>query len=115
VALVVIVVGIFEGSLTAFSTGLALQGVGLGVAAPSLTSSISNAVPDKDLGIASAANGLLSQTGSAFGITLLAMVYGGVNTSIRFGSAYAVAALLSALALAAAAFMRSADRLDRSI
>ena len=110
VALVVMVVGLFEGSLAAFSTGLALQGVGLGVAAPSLTSSISNAVPDKDLGIASAANGLFSTTGSAFGITLLTLVYGGVNTNIRFGSAYAVGALLSALALVAAAFMRSIEK-----
>jgi len=110
VALVVMVVGLFEGSLAAFSTGLALQGVGLGVAAPSLTSSISNAVPDKDLGIASAANGLFSTTGSAFGITLLTIVYGGVNTGSSFGRAYAVGALLSALALVAAAFMRSIEK-----
>jgi MFS family permease len=109
VALVAMAVGVLEGSLAAFGSGLALQGVGLGAALPSLTSSISNAVPEKDLGIASAANRLTSQTGSAFGITLLTMVYGGLNTGDSFGRAFAVGALLSALSLAAAVFMRSTE------
>ena len=63
-------------------------------------------MPDKDLGIASAANRLTGQTGAAFGIMLLTMVYGGINTGSSFGRAFAVGALLSALALMAAAFMR---------
>jgi MFS family permease len=111
-AMVAMIVGVLEGSLAAFGSGLALQGIGLGVALPSLTSSISNAVPEKDLGIASAANGLTGQTGSAFGVTLLTMVYGGLNTGIGFGRAFAVGALLSALSLAAAAFVRSERRKD---
>jgi MFS family permease len=110
VALVAIVVGVVEVSLPALGIGLALQGAGHGLALPSLTSSISNAVPEKDLGIASAANRLTAQTGSAFGITLLTMVYGGLNTGSSFGRAFAVGALLSALSLVAAAFMRSTMR-----
>jgi MFS family permease len=109
-AMVAMIVGVLEGSLMAFGSGLALQGIGLGVALPSLTSSISNAVPDKDLGIASAANGLTGQTGSAFGVTLLTMVYGGTNTGSGFGRAFAVGAVLSALSLVAAAFVRPTDR-----
>jgi hypothetical protein len=67
-------------------------------------------VPDKDLGIASAANRLTGQIGAAFGITVLTMVYGGIATGSSFGRAYAVGALLSALALAAAACMRPSTR-----
>ena len=109
VALAVIVGGVVEESVVVFGFGLALQGAGLGLAMPSITSSISNAVPDKDLGIASAANRLTGQTGAAFGIMLLTMVYGGVNTGSSFGRAFAVGALLSALALATAAFMRQTE------
>ena len=109
VALAVIVGGVVEESVVVFGFGLALQGAGLGLAMPSITSSISNAVPDKDLGIASAANRLTGQTGAAFGIMLLTMVYGGVTTGSSFGRAYAVGVLLSALALAAASFMRPTD------
>lgn len=110
VALLVIVVGVHEVSLLALGIGLVLQGAGHGLGLPSLTSSISNAVPEKDLGIASAANRLTAQAGSAFGITLLSLVYGGLNTSAGFGRAYAVGAALSALSLAAAAWMRAHPR-----
>ena len=95
VALAVIVGGSVKESLAVFGFGLALQGAGLGLAMPSLTSSISNAVPEKDLGIASAANRLTGQTGAAFGITVLTMVYGGSNTGGSFGRAFAVGALLT--------------------
>jgi EmrB/QacA subfamily drug resistance transporter len=109
VALVVIVGGSINESLVTFGIGLALQGSGLGLAMPSLTSAISNSVPDKDLGIASAANRLTGQIGAAFGITVLTMVYGGVTAGLSFGRAYAVGALMSALALASAAFMLPDD------
>jgi EmrB/QacA subfamily drug resistance transporter len=109
VALVVIVGGSLNESLVTFGIGLALQGSGLGLAMPSLTSAISNSVPDKDLGIASAANRLTGQIGAAVGITLLTMVYGGVNTGGGLGRGFAVGALLSALALVAAAFMRPTE------
>jgi EmrB/QacA subfamily drug resistance transporter len=105
VALAVIVGGVVEGSVVVFAFGLAMQGAGLGLAMPSITSSISNAVPEKDLGISSAANRLTGQIGAAFGIILLTTVYGGINTGISFGRAYAAGVLLSALALVAAAFM----------
>jgi EmrB/QacA subfamily drug resistance transporter len=105
-ALAAIVGGAVGDSLPALGFGLALQGAGLGLAMPSLTSSISNAVPEKDLGIASAANRLTGQTGAALGITLLTMVYGGVNTGSGFAGAFAVGALLAALSLAAAGFMQ---------
>ncbi len=108
-ALVVIVVGVRETSLLVFGVGLVLQGAGHGLGLPSLSSSIANAVPESDLGIASAANRLTAQAGSAFGITLLSLVYGGVNTADGLARAFAVGAVLSALSLAAAVWMRTPE------
>jgi hypothetical protein len=79
--------------------------MGHGLGLPSLTSSVSNSVAEHDLGIASAANRLTAQVGTAFGITLLTIVYGGHNTSGSFALAFAVGAGLSALSLVAAATM----------
>jgi len=110
VALVVIVVAVREVSVLTLGVGLVLQGAGHGLGLPSLTSSIANAVSEEDLGIASAANRLMAQAGSAFGITLLSLVYGGLNTSAGFSRAYAVGAALSALSLLAALLMRGYAR-----
>jgi hypothetical protein len=62
-------------------------------------------VRESDLGIASATSRLMSQVGAAFGITLLTIVYGGVNTGAAFATAFAVGAGLSALSVAAAVAM----------
>lgn len=94
-----------------FGLGLVLQGIGFGFAMPSLTSSISNAVPERDLGIASASQRLTNQSGSAFGIVFLSLVYGGVNEPQAFARALGVGALLAAGALAASAFVRAQHRL----
>lgn len=91
--------------LVGFGMGLVLQGLGHGLALPSLNSSVASAVPDTDLGIASAANRLMTQAGTALGITALAMVYGGQNTGSAFALAFGLGAVLSALSLAAASAM----------
>jgi MFS family permease len=92
-------------SLIGVGTALVLQGVGHGLAVPSLTSTISNAVPEQDLGIASAANRLTAQAGASFGITLLALVYGGAATESALAVAFLAGAGLSALSFAAAVAM----------
>jgi EmrB/QacA subfamily drug resistance transporter len=91
------------------ATALVLQGAGHGLALPSLTSAIASTVPERDLGIASAANRLTGQAGAAFGITLLTLVYGDVNTPEALGFAFLAGALLSAMSTAAA-FAMGRDR-----
>ena len=97
--------GAWSVNLPLFGVGLVLQGAGHGLALPSLTSAISHAVRESDLGVASAANRLTGQVGAAFGITLLAIVYGGRNDPGAFGLAFAAGTVLSAVSLLAAAGM----------
>ena len=89
-------------SLSWFVTGLVAQGAGHGLSQPSITAAIARSVAFHDLGIAGAANRLMGQGGAAFGITLLALAYGGRNTPEAFALAFAVGGLLSALAVATA-------------
>jgi MFS family permease len=95
-------------SLVWFGAGLVLQGLGHGVALPPLNATVASAVPPEDVGIASAANRLLSQVGTAFGITVLTLGYagaaGGAVTSFLVGGA------LSVMSVAAAAFMSGTPR-----
>jgi EmrB/QacA subfamily drug resistance transporter len=110
VSLALIAWAVANQELWGVAVGLVLQGMGHGLALPSLTSAIASSVPEKDLGIASAANRLTGQTGAAFGITALTLVYGGLNAPDAFARAFAVGAALSLLSLAAALAMQSGDR-----
>jgi EmrB/QacA subfamily drug resistance transporter len=105
IALIVIALGTAEVSLLAFGVGLVLQGLGHGLGLPSLISAVASSVPDRDLGIASAANRLTAQVGTAFGITALTIAYGGVNTGRGLGAAFALGALFALLSVVAAGFM----------
>jgi MFS family permease len=93
---------------------LALSGVGLGIASPSISSSVANAVDEESLGIASAAQQLMTQVGVVAGIQVMATVQAareptdGLAGSFR--SAYLVGAFVAALGVACAAFLRSAQR-----
>ncbi len=66
-------------------------------------------MPKKDLGIASAANRLMGQTGASFGIVTLTLVYGGVNSEGAFAQELIAGAALSALSLPAVLAMRAAE------
>ena len=80
--------------------GLVLQGMGQGLCGPSLHTAIAGAVPQENLGIATAANRLVNQVGTAFGIALLTGVYGPYGYQPAFIAAGALA-LLGLLAAAA--------------
>ena len=106
VALSLIAFGALERSVPLFGLGLVLQGMGHGLGLPSLTSAVASAVPEEDLGIASAASRLMGQVGTAFGITALTIVYGGDNAPNAFFLAFGLGALLSLCSVGAAAFMQ---------
>lgn len=79
------------------------QGVGYGLLRPSVTTALADAVDDVDLGMAGAAERLTGQVGVAFGITLMATVYGGevdgFPPSFAIGVVFAVLAAVAALGL----------------
>jgi MFS family permease len=103
--LLVIAYASLNTALVLFGLGLVLQGLGNGLALPALSSAVANSVPDRDLGIASAANRLTAQLGTAFGITLLSLSYGGTGTGESFARAFAVGAAFAAVSVASASFM----------
>ncbi|HEX7166640.1 MAG TPA: MFS transporter [Acidimicrobiales bacterium] len=86
---------------------LALSGLGLGCAQPSISSSVANAVDEDDLGIASAAQQLVAQVGVVAGIQLMSTIR---EQSGSFTNAYALGAAVSVLGVVCAAFLRSARR-----
>ncbi|MGI8794150.1 MAG: MFS transporter, partial [Acidimicrobiales bacterium] len=91
---------------------LVLSGAGLGMAQPSISASIANAVDEADLGVASAAQQLITQVGVVAGIQLMKTVQisgtGGLLASYR--SAYILGGVVSVFGVIAAAFVRSSDR-----
>jgi EmrB/QacA subfamily drug resistance transporter len=93
---------------------LALSGVGLGVSSPSVAASVGNSVEAADLGIASAAQQLLTQIGLVAGIQLMQTVVAArapsVGTVAAFHDAYLLGGAVCCLALVCAVFVRSADR-----
>ena len=110
--LLVIAYASLNTTLALFGFGLVLQGLGNGLALPALSSAVANSVPDRDLGIASAANRLTAQLGTAFGITLLTLAYGGTNTGAGFARAFSVGAAFAAVSVASASFMERRRRRD---
>jgi MFS family permease len=99
-----------QASLVLMIVGLVLQGVGNGVARPSLTASLTNAVDEKDVGIASASNRMLHQIGASFGIAVLTAIYGGSRAGPSFARAHFVGAVFGLLSVVAAAFVISHRR-----
>ncbi len=101
VSLVVVAYGAATTSLAVLCVGLVLQGLGNGIGVPPMTSAVASSVPNTDLGIAAAASRLTSQVGVAFGITILTMIYGGINTGTALAHAFLVGAVLAVGALIA--------------
>jgi EmrB/QacA subfamily drug resistance transporter len=110
VALAMFAVGAHQASLGVIIAGLVLQGVGNGVARPSLTASLTNAVDERDVGIASASNRMLHQIGASFGVAVLTAIYGGSRTGGAFARAFAVGSLFALASAIAASFVRSHRR-----
>jgi EmrB/QacA subfamily drug resistance transporter len=93
---------------------LVLSGIGLGISSPSVASSIGNAVDDADLGIASAAQQLLTQVGVVAGIQIMQTVQASRERADglagSFHDAFLLGAVVAAIGVACAALVRSAPR-----
>lgn len=93
--------------------GLALSGLGLGVAAPAMSALLANAVDDGQLGAASAMQQLVTQMGALLGATVMISVQeatadGGLLES--YANALIVGASLCVVAGLLASEVRSTDR-----
>ncbi|HEX6421521.1 MAG TPA: MFS transporter [Acidimicrobiales bacterium] len=80
------------------------QGVGYGLLRPAIATALADAVEERDLGMAGAAERLTGQVGVAFGITVMATIYGGEVD--RFPPAFAFGAACAAVGTLAALGMR---------
>jgi MFS family permease len=89
--------------------GFLLQGVGFGLLRPAISTALANAVEERDLGMAAAAERLSGQLGVAFGITVMASVY--ASDVDRFPVAFAVGATFALLGVLASFGFRAA-RID---
>jgi EmrB/QacA subfamily drug resistance transporter len=85
---------------------LVLSGVGLGISSPSVAASVANSVDEASLGIASAAQQLMTQVGVVAGIQLMKTV----QTSASYGAAYMVGGAVALGAVVCGAFVQSAER-----
>ncbi|QYG94559.1 MFS transporter [Iamia sp. SCSIO 61187] len=94
--------------------GLALAGVAMGISNPAMSSTISHAVDEADLGIAGAAQQMIVQVGVTFGIQLMQTVQqvreGPAGLEGSYSQAYLAAAVLAALCVVASAGVRRSPR-----
>jgi MFS family permease len=90
--------------LVVILVGFLCQGIGYGLLRPALSTALANAVEEQHLGIASASERLAGQVGVAFGIAILATVYGGDTD--RFGIAFFVGAAFGLAGWAASLALR---------
>jgi MFS family permease len=120
---VVLSMGVFtlaapSNGLLLVELGLVLSGVGLGVASPSLSATVSNEFAPEDLGTAAASQQLMNQVGTVAGIQVLETVReaavrghsGPTAILTSFHLAYLVGGAVALLGVAAAAMSRSTDR-----
>jgi EmrB/QacA subfamily drug resistance transporter len=96
---------------------LALSGVGMGTLAPAMSAVIANSVDERDLGVVGAAQLMASQVGVVAGIQLLVTIQqareGAVGAVTSYHNAYFAGALVAAMAVVFASFVRSTKAEDR--
>jgi MFS family permease len=93
---------------------LGLAGIGLGISSPAMASTVANAVDERSLGIAGAAQQLMVQVGIVAGIqiteTFEAARQPHIGAVAAFHQAYLLAGIVGLAGVACALFVRSADR-----
>lgn len=90
----------------------AFSGIGLGIASPALTSLVANAVDERDMGVASAMQQLMTQLGAVLGSAVMATVSATASADRLdpYATAFWVAAVVALGATVTAAFVRSTPR-----
>jgi len=86
---------------------LVVSGMGMGIASPALQASAANAAGTEQLGVASAAQQMVSQVGAVVGITLLATISADAHVTTPFAWAYGVGGALAVIGIAAASVVAS--------
>jgi len=109
-SLVLMALGASQRSVVLVVLGLVVSGIGMGVASPSLQSSVANAVDEQHLGIAGASQQMVFTVGASAGIQLLSVVLGGSRLADDFTTAYLVGAAMGVCAIVGALFVRSLPR-----
>jgi MFS family permease len=91
---------------------LALSGIGLGIASPAMTAVTASAVDDADLGVVGAMQQLTMQLGSVVGTVVLTAVSQAATRDdlTPYHHAFAIAAVVAGLGVAAATQVRSVPR-----
>jgi len=96
---------------------LAVAGIGMGLSMPALSSSITTAVDERDLGIAGAAQQMMVQVGVVFGIQVMQTVQvvraEPAGLAASYHQAYWAGAGLAVVALLASTVIRRIDRTGR--
>ncbi len=103
ISMAVLATGASSEWIAVVGAGLVLQGLGQGLCGPSLNAAVAGAVPPEHLGVATAANRLINQVVTAFGIALLAGLYAG---GAGYQPAFLAGGVMALLALFAATFMK---------
>jgi EmrB/QacA subfamily drug resistance transporter len=97
---------------------LALSGVALGASSPAMAASVANAVDERDLGIAGAAQQMVAQVGVVSGIQIMLTVQEarevGAGALASYHTAYLVGAAAAACAVLTSLFVRSTGRAERA-
>jgi MFS family permease len=92
---------------------LALTGLGMGIAAPSLTALLAASVKSSDMGVARAMQQLMSQMGAVMGGALMISVHDVTEKSgkvVSYSNGLLVGVVCAALAIVTASLVRSVDR-----
>ncbi len=110
VAMLVLGFGTLADSIAVVLIGLVLQGMGNGGTEPIMSASVANSVDEKDLGVAAASQRMAWQLGSGLGITVMVATYGGTGDPADMNAAFLIGAVLAAVAVVAAVFLRSTPR-----
>ena len=92
------------------------QGLGNGISRPPVTAALANAVPEGDLGMATALQRMTQQIGNSFGIAMMSAAYNDSGTAEAFIAPFAVGVVLALVNVVVAGFLRpDEDHGDRPV
>jgi MFS family permease len=101
-------------SLAALIIAIAFSGLGMGMASPSLSATVANAVPEHVLGTIGALQQLMVQMGTVIGTQVMVAIVTthGARTASSYRSAFLVALIVAALATVCASLCRRLPRVS---